>query len=131
MRAGNLEMRKSEPLTRDCHASSAGYARAIRFWGEVRKGGEPPSELNSHDLDVDAPRARAVQLGEQDGLEAAEGELAAADAHGHAAAEEGGAEMRVRVAALAIGVARIVVPVPIVLRHQRLDHGLEVLDEGA
>src|ERR1700757_529623 len=70
--------------------------------GKVRKGVKPSSELHPHDLDVDAPRARAVQLGEQNGLEAAEGELAAADTHGHAPPQEGGAEMRVRIAALAI-----------------------------
>ncbi len=36
-----------------------------------------------------------------------------------------------RVAALAVGIARIVVAVAVVLGHQRLDHRLDVLDEGA
>src|SRR5215510_12384197 len=40
-------------------------------------------------------------------------------------------EMRMCIAALAIGEAGIVVAVAVVLRHQRLDHGLEVFDEGA
>ena len=66
---------------------------------------------DSHDLDVDAPRARAVELGEQDRLKAAQGELPAPDPHRHAAPQQGRPQMRGGIAALAVGVPGIVVAV--------------------
>jgi hypothetical protein len=45
--------------------------------------------------------------------------------------QQRGPEVRVRVAPLAIRIPGVVVAVTVVLGHQRLDHGLEVLDEGA
>ena len=82
-------------------------------------------------LDVDAARPRPVQLGEEDRLEAAQRQLPAADADGDAPAEQRGAEVGVRVASLAVRIAWVVVPVAVVLGHEGLDHGLEILDQGA
>ena len=48
-----------------------------------------------------------------------------------APAEQRRAEVRRRVAALAVGVARIVVPVAAVVGDQAIQHGLEVLHESA
>src|SRR5215470_6114784 len=96
---------------RGCAVERGLRPRNLASRGEVRKGGETPSELNSHDLDVDAPGTRAIQLGEQDRLEAPERQLASADAHGDAASEQRSAQVRVCVAALAIGEPGIVVPV--------------------
>src|SRR4029453_5295579 len=50
------------------------------------------------------PRGRgAVEGAKKRSLEPPEGKPPAADAHGHASAEEGGAQMGMRVAALAVG----------------------------
>src|SRR5437867_4198904 len=105
---------------------AARWREAFAEW-EILSG----ASLHAHDLDVDATGSWAVELREEDGLEPPERQLPAADAHGHASAEEGGAQMGMRVAALAVGEAGIVVAVAVVLRHQRLDHGLEVFDERA
>src|SRR6266849_7115236 len=107
----------------------AAAPRPRRRWGR-REEGDLGSRLDAHDLYVDVPWPRPVELGEEDGLEAPEGELAAADPHGHAAAEQRRPQVGMRIAPLAVRIARIVVTVAVVLGHQRLDHRLDVLDEG-
>ena len=73
--------------------------------GSAAPGSDP------HDLNVDGAGPRAVQLREEDGLEPAQRELAAGDPHRHAPPEQGRAEMRGGVAALAVRVAGIIVSV--------------------
>jgi len=71
----------------------------------VRRG------LGAQDLDRDLALPGAVQLGEDHRLEAPEGQLTVDEPHGDVAAEQRGAQMRVRVAALAVREARIVVAI--------------------
>src|SRR5207244_13463071 len=101
---------------------AAGQARGRRGGGRT---------LLAQDLDGDLAFPGAVQLGEDHRLEAPEGELAVDEPHGDVAAEQRGAQMRVRVAALAVREARIVVAIAAPLGHEPLDETLEVVDERA
>src|SRR6266496_4020621 len=85
-----------------CGGRQEGARRKAR--DDRRKGGAAPlrAKLHPHDLDVDTARSGPVQLGEEDRLETAQRQLPAADADGDATAEQRGAEMRVRVATLAV-----------------------------
>src|SRR5215813_11350651 len=80
-------------------------------------------------LDADLSLPWAVELGEDDRLEAAEGQLTVVHADGDVAAEQGRAKVRVRVAALAIGDPRIVVAIAVALGHQLLHQRAEVVDQ--
>src|SRR4029453_4297623 len=91
----------------------------------------PSRRPDAHDLDVDAPGTRPVKLGEEDGLEAAEGQLPTADAAGQASPHQRGTEVGAPVASLAVRETRIVVLVAGVVGHQTIHHRLEVLDEGS
>ena len=82
-------------------------------------------------LDADLALARPVELGEDDGLEPAERQLAVVDPDGDVSSEQGGSEVRVRVAPLAVGDARVVVAVAVPLRDKPLDEPLQVVDQRA
>src|SRR6266540_3307510 len=87
-------------------AAAKGGVRAVRRVAVCLR-------LHAHDLDVDAPGPRAVQFGEQNRLEPSERQLTAADTHRDTSAQEGGAQVGVRVAPLAVGEAGIVVTVAV------------------
>lgn len=75
--------------------------RRSRGSGRERLAGEAPEAdpsreregLLPDDLDADLAAPRAVELREDDGLEAAEGQLAVVHAHGDGPAEQRGPEM--------------------------------------
>src|SRR5437870_2148659 len=87
-------------------------------------------ELLSDDLNRDLSAPRAIELREDDRLEPPQGQLTIVDRNGDAPPQEGGPQVRVTVAALAIGVAGIVVTVPPPFRDEALEHPFEVVDEG-
>src|SRR5262245_21543613 len=96
-------------------------------WAEVADSlvmGGCGARLRPENLDRDLSLSRPVQLGEDDRLEAAEREVAVVDADRDAAADQRRPQVRVGVAALAVGEARIVVAVAGPLGHQALDHAL-------
>src|SRR2546422_8401184 len=82
-------------------------------------------------LNADLPPAWPVELREDDRLEPAQRELGVVDPDGDGPPEQCGPEVRVRVAALAVRHARVVVAVADSLRHEPLDQPLQVVDEGA
>src|SRR5881396_2824230 len=87
--------------------------------------------LLAEDLDRDLPRSGAVELREDDGLESAERQLGAVDAERDAAAEQRRAQMRVRVAALAVGVSRVVVTEAAALGNESLTQRHDVVHQRA
>src|SRR4029450_9591592 len=93
--------------------------------------GETGGTLVAQDLHGDLALPGTVELGKDHGLEAAQRELAVDDGDRDVAAEQRRAQMRVRVAALAVGVARIVVTVATPLGDETLDEALEIVDERA
>src|SRR5713226_2985689 len=101
--------------------TTTGRPTADESWGS----------LLPDDLDADLAAARAVELGEDHGLEPPERQLAVVHTEGDAAPEERGAQVRVRVAALAVRHARVVVTVAVALGDEPLDERLEVVDERA
>src|SRR5919201_1487471 len=106
----------------------ASYRRSLMAFGPTR---DSEGRLRADHLDVDLALSGPVELREDHGLEAAERELAVVDAQRDRAAEQRRAQMRVRVAALAVGEARVVVAIATALRHELLDEALEVVDERA
>src|SRR6267142_402834 len=89
------------------------------------------AELRADHLDGDLALPGAVELREDDRLEAAERQLAVVEADRDGAPEQRGAQVAVGVAALAVREARVVVAIAPALGHQLLDEPLEVVDEGA
>src|SRR5439155_2683124 len=87
--------------------------------------------LFADDLDADLALPGAVELGEDDGLESTERQLAVVHPDRDVAPEEGGPQMRVRVAALAVGHARVVVPIAVALGHEPLDQRPQIVDQRA
>src|SRR5262245_16042950 len=87
--------------------------------------------LLPEDLDTDLPLPRTVELHEDERLEPPQHKLAPAHRHREALPEKRGAQVRVRIAPLAVGDARIVVPVAVALGDQALDESLEIVDQRA
>src|SRR5437867_1447249 len=89
-----------------------------------------PTSLTD-DLDANLPPPRPIELREDDRLEPAEGEFGVVDPDGDGPPDQRRAEVRVRVAALTVGHARIIVAVAVPLRDEPLDEVLQVVDQGA
>src|SRR5712691_4573005 len=103
---------------------------AAATWSGLTCGGGTRLRLLADHLDADLARAGPVELRENDGLEPAERQLAVVDPDGDVSSEQGGSEVRVRVAPLAVGDARVVVAVAVPLRDEPLDErALELVDE--
>src|SRR5215813_74626 len=100
-------------------------SQASRYRLDVR------NRLGPDHLDGDLALPGPVELREDDRLKPPEGEVAVVHAEGHGAAEEGGPEVRVAVAALAVREAGIVVTVAAALGDQLFDQALEIVHEGA
>src|SRR6266536_418676 len=132
-----------DPLRPGAKASAGGNERrrtaqdrGLAPGGAGPEGWRVPSRrllewLDPHDLDVDAPRSRPVQLGEQDRLELPERQLTPADPERHAPSQQRRTEMRGGIAPLAVRIAGVVVLVAGVVDHQPFQHGLEIFHEGA
>src|SRR2546426_568716 len=87
-------------------------------------------ELLSDDLNRDLPAPRAIELREDDRLEPPQGQLTIVDRNGDAPPQEGGPQVGVAIAPLAIGIAGIVVAVATPFRYQPVQHSLEVVDDS-
>src|SRR5947209_17592567 len=94
-------------------------------------GRSPPRGPTSlaDDLDADLPPPRPVELREDDRLEPAEGEFGVVDPDGDGPPDQRRAEVRVRVAALAVRHARIIVAVTAPVRDEPLDEVRQVVDQ--
>src|SRR2546427_6093634 len=107
-------------------------ARAVAAtWSGLTCGGGTRLRLLADHLDADLARARPVELREADGLDPAERQLAVVDPDGDVSSEQGGPEVRVRVAPLAVGDARVVVAVAVPLPDEPLDEALQGVDQRA
>src|SRR5438309_3659484 len=116
----------------ESRGASRTEARAVAAtWSGLTCGGGTRLRLLADHLDADLARARPVELREDDGLEPAERQLAGVDPDGDVSSEQGGPEVRVRVAPLAVGDARVVVAVAVPLRDEPLDEPLQVVDQRA
>src|SRR5215831_10493307 len=82
-------------------------------------------------LDADLPLPWAVELGEDDRLEATQGQLAVVHADRDVATKQGRPEMRVCVAALAVRNPRVVVAIAVALGNELLDQRAEIVDQRA
>src|SRR5213076_277550 len=82
-------------------------------------------------LDADLALPRPVELREDDRLKPPERQLAVVDPDRDGPPEQRRPEVRVSVAPLAVGDARVVVAVTVSLGDESLDQALEILDEGA
>src|SRR5437899_6345797 len=89
-----------------------------------------PTSLTD-DLDANLPPPRPIELREDDRLEPAEGEFGVVDPDGDGPPDQRRAEVRVRVAALTVGHARIIVAVTAPLRDEPLEEVLQVIDQRA
>src|SRR5262249_19275119 len=104
----------------------------------LEKSGRPAPRLQPPDgvrfladhLDPDLPLPRAVELGEDDGLEPAECQLTVVDGDRDVAAEQRGPQVRVCVAALTIRHARVVVAIAAALGDQPFHQPLQIVDQG-
>ncbi|MBF8298515.1 MAG: panC, partial [candidate division NC10 bacterium] len=83
------------------------------------------------DLQGDLALSGAVELGEDDRLESPQRQVAVVEADGDAAAQQRRPQVRARVAALAVRVARVVVAIAAALGDEPLDEVLEVVDQRA
>src|SRR5262245_28601482 len=118
----------SLPQSRGVQGFSLGGTRGTSMEpGDRRNRGT----LVAQDLHGDLALPGTIELGEDHRLEATQRELAVDDGDRDVAAEQRRAQVRVRVAALAIGVARIVVTVATPLGDETLDETLEIVDERA
>src|SRR3989442_7354975 len=116
----------------ESRGASRTEARAVAAtWNGLTCGGGTRLRLLADHVDADLSRARPVELREDDGLEPAERQLAVVDADGDVSSEQGGSEVRDRVAPLAVGDARVVVAVVVPLRDSPLNVPLLVLAVGA
>src|SRR5256885_5514899 len=116
----------------ESRGASRAEARAVAAtWSGLTCGGGTRLRLLADHLDADLARARPVELREDDGLEPAERQLAVVDPDGDVSSEQGGPEVRVRVAPLAVGDARVVVAGAGPLRDEAADGALQVVDERA
>src|SRR2546422_2156904 len=116
----------------ESRGASRTEARAVAAtWSGLTCGGGTRLRLLADHLDADLARARPVELREDDGREPAERQLAVVDPDGDVSSEQGGPEVRVRVAPLAVGDARVVVAVAVPLRDEPLDEPLQVVDQRA
>src|SRR5216117_388261 len=83
----------------ESRGASRTEARAVAAtWSGLTCGGGTRLRLLADHLDADLARARPVELREDDGLEPAERQLAVVDPDGDVSSEQGGPEVRVRVA---------------------------------
>src|SRR5207247_4393328 len=87
--------------------------------------------LLADDLDADRAFARPVELGEDDGLELAQREIAVVDPDREGPTEQHGSEMRAGVAPLAVRDARIVVTVARAIGDQPLEQSPEIFHQSA
>src|SRR3989475_7290710 len=116
----------------ESRGASRAEARAVAAtWNGLTCGGGTRLRLLADHLDADLARARPVELREDDGLEPAERQLAVVDPDGDVSSEQGGSEVRVRVAPLAVGDARVVVAVAVPLRDEPLGEARPVADQRA
>src|SRR5438105_1120623 len=105
--------------------------QSSRTLSGVRTTKRPYSALFADDLDRDVALPRSVELREDDGLEPSEGELAVVDAEGDGAPQDGRAQVRVGVAALAVGEARVVVAIAAALGDEAFSQALEIVHQCA
>src|SRR3989475_11390066 len=116
----------------ESRGASRAEARAVAAtWSGLTCGGGTRLRLLADHLDADLARARPVELREDDGLEPAERQLAVVDPDGDVSSEQGGSEVRVRVAPLAVGDARVVVAGAVPPPDEPLREQLQVVDQSA
>src|SRR3989442_2323606 len=116
----------------ESRGASRTEARAVAAtWSGLTCGGGTRPRLLADHLDADLARARPVELREDDGLEPAERQLAVVDSDGDVSSEQGGSEVRVRVAPLAVGDARVVVAAAVPPRGEPAREPPQVADQGA
>src|SRR6266511_1241401 len=82
-----------------------------------------------YDLDVNLPLARAVELREKNRLRSVEQQVAVGDTEGDAVSQQAGAQVRGRIAALAVRQARIVVLVLRPVVDDAAHQAREILEE--
>src|SRR5262249_20097186 len=108
-----------------------GRAREIvgrrRGSGYGKSPGAGPGSLRPDHLYADLALPRAVELRKDDGLESSKREIAVVDAKRHGSAQQRGPQVRMRVAALAVGKPGVVVAVTAALGHQLFGQPLEIV----
>src|SRR5215470_3611606 len=95
-------------------------ARWVRKW---------PDGSLAHDLELELPVARAIELGDDDALELTEQNLAVGHRQRDGAAQKRCAKVRMGVGAIAVRMARVIVTVPVATRNQLLQHRADVVQE--